>query len=493
MHRSGTSCLAGMLQLAGFAAGTVNDYAPNNRRGNREDPAIVALNDRVLRANGADWDDPPPIDTPLWFDEPHRRSRMSLLEAAATHDRPWMFKDPRTLLTLPLWREALPNPRRLGIFRHPLRVAQSLYYRAQGQQAIARGLALWTRYNEALLREHERAAFPLVCFDVSGAEFIAAVAQALHNECGDLVDAGRIDLVPLADFYDADELHQQHLLDAEALGDDPDARAALARAMALYERLRQIAGIDAARIEPAATAALRAEYAQLQAVDAAVRAGDLPSALARCRALAGASPNRAQLWWRMVQIAKTRKDDAALVDVCREAVAGLPDDPGMRLELAGALRQSGQPALALGAVDEALALRPGWGQAQLMRGVALNALGRSGEAVEAFRAGSVKGSENPWLMTPYAVALLRAGQQEEAAEAFHKALVRNPQSTHALIHQQWAQALAATGRLDAASAQFELAMAAAGPRRAEFAQAFARLLQRHGRDQEARHWLASVG
>jgi hypothetical protein len=36
MHRSGTSCLAGMLQSAGFHTEAVEEWSPDNNKGSRE-------------------------------------------------------------------------------------------------------------------------------------------------------------------------------------------------------------------------------------------------------------------------------------------------------------------------------------------------------------------------------------------------------------------------------------------------------------------------
>jgi len=45
--------------------------------------------------------------------------------------RLWGFKDPRTLLTLDGWLEALPEVSLAATFRHPLSVAGSLQERKQ--------------------------------------------------------------------------------------------------------------------------------------------------------------------------------------------------------------------------------------------------------------------------------------------------------------------------------------------------------------------------
>lgn len=159
MHRSGTSCLAGSLQEAGLYLGEVNTAAPHNAKGNRESRAIMDLQDDLLRANGGDWDAPP--HEVVWSEE--HQARRDAIIAAYPSDRIWGFKDPRTLLTLPGWLEALPPVRFVGTFRHPLAVAASLH--ARNGIAIEKSLALWETYNRRLLDCQRQWGFPIVCFD----------------------------------------------------------------------------------------------------------------------------------------------------------------------------------------------------------------------------------------------------------------------------------------------------------------------------------------
>jgi hypothetical protein len=172
MHRSGTSCLAGSLQALGLALGRVHEWNPHNLKGNREHPGIMNLNDAVLAHSGGAWDHPPAH--PCWS-QAHARERDAILAELSRHaSGAWGFKDPRTLLLLPFWLEALERPRFVGTFRHPARVASSL--RARGLMPVEVGLALWLTYNHRLLDLHSRSPFPLVSFDLAEGEYAAAIA-----------------------------------------------------------------------------------------------------------------------------------------------------------------------------------------------------------------------------------------------------------------------------------------------------------------------------
>ena len=59
MHRSGTSVLAGSLQEAGLVLGDVVTQAPHNKKGNRENRAIMFMQEDLLQSNGGSWDNPP--------------------------------------------------------------------------------------------------------------------------------------------------------------------------------------------------------------------------------------------------------------------------------------------------------------------------------------------------------------------------------------------------------------------------------------------------
>jgi hypothetical protein len=215
MHRSGTSCLAGSLEQQGLFLGEVNTAAPWNKRGNRESFTIMDLQGEILAASGGSWDDPPAVVE--WQPEHVERARNVLAEHAG---RPvWGFKDPRTLLTLEGWRRLVPDLDPVGIFRHPLRVAQSLQTR--NQLPLEAGVALWKTYNERLVELHDREPFPVVSFDED-----PATLETKLRAAGEAVGLGP---APPGEPFFTDELRN-----APAEGESVPAEVA-----ALYEDLRR--------------------------------------------------------------------------------------------------------------------------------------------------------------------------------------------------------------------------------------------------------------
>ncbi len=175
MHRSGTSCLTGSLEEAGLVLGEVNRQAPHNRKGNRENSRIMVLHDDLLRSNGGSWDAPP--ETVIWSDD-HRRRRDEILDDYLAV-RTWGFKDPRTLLTLEGWLEALPGLRIVGTFRSPWAVAASLFKR--NGESVERWLELWTHYNRLLLGYRERLGFDLISFDASPSGYLTGLGEIVRG------------------------------------------------------------------------------------------------------------------------------------------------------------------------------------------------------------------------------------------------------------------------------------------------------------------------
>lgn len=165
MHRSGTSAVAGTLQEAGLYLGNVsrrNEFEP---KGTREHSEIASLHESILAHSGGSWRDPPPM---IQWTDAHRARRDRLLESYAQVAL-WGFKDPRAVLALDFWREELGSLQLVGVFREPAAVVSSLLARDGGSEG--EWFALWERYNDRLLSEHEASPFPLIEFDAHPARF----------------------------------------------------------------------------------------------------------------------------------------------------------------------------------------------------------------------------------------------------------------------------------------------------------------------------------
>ncbi|MEM1411694.1 MAG: hypothetical protein AAGH19_04980 [Pseudomonadota bacterium] len=202
MHRSGTSCLAGMLSCAGFSAGAVDEFNPHNAQGNREHLAVTPLNESILRANGGAWNNPPDRVT---VSQARRERIEEILRELEAEAQPWMLKDPRFLLLSDAWLTQREDARRIGIFRHPLAVARSLEQR-DGLRSED-GVRLWCRYNERLLALLEDRSDPLVLFSPDQEHLVRSVSAALAEQFESDIAAGVIRHERVADFFSEELVH----------------------------------------------------------------------------------------------------------------------------------------------------------------------------------------------------------------------------------------------------------------------------------------------
>lgn len=174
MHRSGTSCLAGSLQQQGLFLGEVHEWNPHNLKGNRENQRIMELNDAVMEENDGKWDSPPRIN--YWTPTQAKQRDQIIASLRKPNPTHWGFKDPRSLITLPFWEEALGSIQFIGTFRSPVAVAHSLHNRSG--MPIQQGLSLWHEYNLRLLEQWDKNTFPLLCFDVAADQYKSDLEQA---------------------------------------------------------------------------------------------------------------------------------------------------------------------------------------------------------------------------------------------------------------------------------------------------------------------------
>jgi hypothetical protein len=180
MHRSGTSCIARMINLCGAAVGReVVRANASNKAGHWEPAEGVDVNDALLRLSGGAWDAPPrDLRTDLRF-----RWSMKGFLGRLHEEGTAVWKDPRTVLTFPLWKPLLGRYQIVAVFRNPLSVAESLR-RRETDFPIERGLALWKAYNEHLLRIVAGEQNPIwIDFD-SGLEEVTDRVKEIATECG---------------------------------------------------------------------------------------------------------------------------------------------------------------------------------------------------------------------------------------------------------------------------------------------------------------------
>lgn len=152
MHRSGTSLAAGILTRLGVELGDCL-IAPSysNPLGHFEDRRFVDLNNDILAAAGGSWDSPPGRAS-IIEQEGRFSSRIADLLADVSLGG---WKDPRTSLTIDLFRPHLRRPKFVVCHRKTNDIARSL--RQRGDMTLEKGASLADHYNfqiEGFFRRH---------------------------------------------------------------------------------------------------------------------------------------------------------------------------------------------------------------------------------------------------------------------------------------------------------------------------------------------------
>ena len=182
MHRSGTSLLAGVLDRLGLDAGRQDlmfKADEFNSDGYWERIDVVEWHDQALRLQGGWASAPAP---PMAFSDNRLEGLSGDVPALlAPYKRPWMLKDPRQCLFLPLWHDARGSTDlHVVSVRHPHEIQRSLNRRNGYSPEL--GIALWERYMFDLLRASRGRRALLVSYEsltTRPEATIPAIAEAL--------------------------------------------------------------------------------------------------------------------------------------------------------------------------------------------------------------------------------------------------------------------------------------------------------------------------
>ena len=117
MHRSGTSLLTQWLYRCGLHVGDELMVANGaNEHGYFEDMDFVRLHEDLLRSSALPDTGLTDKDLPE-LSSAQKENIIHLLESKDTGSAPWGWKDPRTCLFLPVYRQLLPHAKYILIYR----------------------------------------------------------------------------------------------------------------------------------------------------------------------------------------------------------------------------------------------------------------------------------------------------------------------------------------------------------------------------------------
>lgn len=159
MHKSGTTLVSLMLHRSGIEM-VDHEGAGGYDDGNHfERLSTNGLNKRLLgRSGGNSLRTFRPLD-PGSVQAELRSDAFRLVAELESRGRPWGFKDPRTCLTYPFWRDVLPAHKVICVYRGPGEV--HAHYTGKRSLDATRGirtLRAWYEYNLAMLNAYQQAA-----------------------------------------------------------------------------------------------------------------------------------------------------------------------------------------------------------------------------------------------------------------------------------------------------------------------------------------------
>ncbi|MBD3345539.1 MAG: hypothetical protein GF401_10805 [Chitinivibrionales bacterium] len=164
MHRSGTSCISGLLEKCGLSLGTshpIHDNKhPTNPKGHFENLQTIAINETILKHAGGTWCTPPPHKNIATIGQQVGH----FIQAFSKSFNGDIVKDPRTCLTIDVWEQFCPSIEKIVFcLRNPLAVAKSLNSRDGIPMEI--GLGLWFHYVTQFFQGVKKAPVIIVEYD----------------------------------------------------------------------------------------------------------------------------------------------------------------------------------------------------------------------------------------------------------------------------------------------------------------------------------------
>lgn len=212
MHRSGTSATAGVLSLMGAHVGPEGSTVPANEqnpKGFFERKELRSVCDRALHAVDAEWWKQSSFDVNLVPSTARRDVREDFRGLVSELDKhqPWVIKEPRLCVLLPLFSDLLTTPVAVIAHRDPIEIAMSLETR--NHVPLAAGIGLWEHY----VRRALEASADMPRLIVRYRQLIvdpAATVNDLHSRLEDLGVAGlhRPPTLEVRSFVDR-ELHRE--------------------------------------------------------------------------------------------------------------------------------------------------------------------------------------------------------------------------------------------------------------------------------------------
>jgi tetratricopeptide (TPR) repeat protein len=441
MHRSGTSCLAGSLQAAGLFAGDVQEWNPDNFKGQRENLTIMELNNSILKANDSAWDCPPAT---FIFTQEDREKRDAIISELYRQSPIWMFKDPRTVLMLDFWREGIADLQFVGSFRHPLNVAMSLYQR--NKMPISEGIQLWLEHNRCLLEAWRQEPFPLICFDLDREAYLSQIEEIvnfLNTRFGEQLD---LSVSAAQSFYESQLVHEKETIATSSTESQDDDNRLLSTAEKLYEELRQAAGFSTQnQTDPSSRYLIPLEETieacqkiiEIQPDNPKVyfmlgniqyQQGEIEAAIASYQTALNLDSDNLNLYRNLGNCLQEVDLHQAAIDLYQTAIQSQPNNPELYGLLGNAQHKNGEIEAAISSYQTAIELAPKYGGTYAQLGHLFYQQGQFDRATECYQKIIAIQPVGPYIYVQLGNIFQKQANLDGAIAYYHKALELDSQS-----------------------------------------------------------------
>ncbi|MGB3238593.1 MAG: tetratricopeptide repeat protein [Geitlerinemataceae cyanobacterium] len=435
MHRSGTSCLAGSLQAAGLFAGEVHEWNPDNNKGQRENLAIMDLNNTILKANDGAWDRPP---TTFVFTQEDREKRDKIISEFYRQSPIWMFKDPRTVLMLDFWHEGIPDLQFVGSFRHPLNVAMSLYQR--NKMPISEGIQLWLEHNRCLLEAWRQNPFPLICFDLDRENYLSQVEEIVNIFNTRLVQQLHLSVSAARSFYASQLVHEKETISTSSPESQEDANQLLATAEKLYEELRQAAGLSTSNKTSQSSGYLIPLEETIEACQQIIEIqpdnpkvyfmlgnlqreqGEVNAAIVSYQTALQLEPDNLNIYRNLGNCFEEIELLQSAIDLYQTAIQSQPNNPELYCFLGKAQHKNGEIEAAISSYQAAIELAPKYGNTYAQLGQLFYQQEQFDRATECYQKIIELQPVSPYIYVQLGNILQKQANLEEAIAYYHQAL-----------------------------------------------------------------------
>ena len=166
MHKSGTTLVSELLHKSGINMVDVFDTEKDYSSGNKvERASTLDLNQKILKSTKVFSLDISTDISHVQLEQEQKTKMRSIINECNSKYESWGFKDPRTSITYPLWKEMLPTHKLIVVYRHPSQVVNRYRRRVgilQRWSRAQRAYKIWTGTNSRILEFIKSTNYPIL-------------------------------------------------------------------------------------------------------------------------------------------------------------------------------------------------------------------------------------------------------------------------------------------------------------------------------------------